>query len=423
MKIAFVHDWLFGMRGGERCLEELCRIFPEADVYTLFYRPKAISPVVNRHRIFQSFLSHLPGVERYYRHLLPILPLGLFHLSRQLRREHYDVVVSVSHCMVKNIRPRDGTRHICYCLTPARYYWDQFDVYFSGNALRPLIHPVIRILRAWDRKAAQPNTEYVAISRFVAERMRTVLGVEASVIYPPVRTDWIPTAPPGEAGCGFICVNALVPYKRVRLVVEAFNQLGEPLHVIGKGPELSELRRIARENIRFTEYLDEAGLARAYREAKALVFAAEEDFGIIPLEVQAAGRPVICFGSGGALETVVSEGNERTGVFFSEPSVPAIVETIKRFLQEEERFSREACLKNAERFSVAQFRTQVGELVCPGRRFLHGGGLSREVVAEALGAERRETNGAVPPGANQSPGANGRAAQEKGNAEETFPVV
>ncbi len=364
MRVALVHDWLFGMRGGERCLEALCEMFPAADVYTLFYRPKRISATVNRHRIFPGILSALPGVEKYYRYLLPLFPFAIKDLSRRLRKREYDLVISVSHCVVKNIRPREGTPHLCYCLTPARYFWDQFDAYFSRSRAEPIIRPVIRVLRNWDRKAAAKNTRYVAISEFVRRRVRRALEVDSSVIYPPVRTDWITPLPQTSGtgptpGTGFLCVNALVPYKRVHLVIEAFNRLGEELTIIGDGPEFQRLKALAGENIKFIKYLDEKDLATAYASTKALVFAAEEDFGIIPVEVQAAGRPVICFSGGGALETVVVDGSSRTGLLFRDAKADSIAEAVQGFLRDERQFSADNCIRNAARFSGETFKTAI----------------------------------------------------------------
>ena len=346
-------------------MDELCQMFPSADIYTLFYRPQRISATINCHRIFSSFLSRIPGVEKFYRHLLPIYPLAVRDLSRQLKKHDYDLVISVSHCVVKNIQPKASTPHLCYCLTPARYFWDQFDAYFSRSILQAPIRAIIERLRIWDKKAAVAGTRYVAISSFIQDRIRRVLNQESTVVYPPVRSDWIQPRGEGEPGEGFLCVNALVPYKRVELIVQAFNILGEPLLIVGDGPELAELQAQAKENIKFIRHLDDSALAEAYRGCKALVFAAVEDFGIIPVEVQAAGRPVICLAAGGALETVrgpdrVSVGmGSATGMFFSEPSAAAIVETIYEFLRHEAEFSLEACLLNAETFSVERFRKEI----------------------------------------------------------------
>lgn len=360
------------MRGGEKCLEELCRMYPSADVYTLFYRPRRISSTINCHRVTSSFLSSLPLVEKYYRHLLPLFPFALWTLSRKLRRQDYDLVISVSHCVVKNIQPKKGTPHLCYCLTPARYFWDQFDAYFSKSLFQLPIRKIIEWLRDWDKRSAAAGTRFVAISRFIAQRIEKVLGEASNVVYPPVRNDWLEPREAGELGKGFLCVNALVPYKRVDLIVEAFNELGEELTIVGDGPELAELQGRAKENIKFIRYLDEKELAKAYRSAKALVFAAVEDFGIIPVEVQAAGRPVLCYGEGGSLETVIGirkdtepyrisdrdrlGDGDATGIFFLEPTPKAIVETVRSFLRQESAFTREACLANAEKFSVSRFQ-------------------------------------------------------------------
>lgn len=351
MRVAFVHDWLLGMRGGERVLEVLCEMFPEADVYTLFYNRQNVSEKINSHKISTSLLNRLPGVEGYYRTLLPLFPFATRFLSKKIRAQNYDIVISVSHCAAKNIRLSKDTFHLCYCLTPMRYVWDKYQDYFAKHRFERVIRLIARYLRSWDRKSAKRVDKFVCISEFIEERVFNVYKEEAKVIYPPVASDWICKRESTEVGLGFLCANALVPYKNTQYIVEAFNQLGLPLTVVGKGPELENLKSIAKENICFIEHLSDFELAKIYRKSKALVFAAEEDFGMIPVEVQAAGRGVICYAKGGSLETV----SPKTGVFFYELSAKSIAQAVLVFLEREQDISRDACTAQAEKFSKEVF--------------------------------------------------------------------
>lgn len=357
------------MRGGERCLEVICSLFPGCDIYTLFHDPSGISETINRHRIIPSRLNFLPGASGAYRHLLPFYDLGIRDLSAKLRREGaapkgsalqgYDLVISVSHCVAKNIRVPESVPHLCYCLTPMRYLWDQYDAYFSGRPLEPIIRLVLSGLRRVDVECSRRVDRYLAISNFIRDRIKRCYGAESEVVYPPVRTDWIeaavtPSAPPA-ADSRFICVSALVPYKNVHLVVEAFNRMGLPLDLIGTGPEESRLRALAGPAIRFIGAVTDSELARRYSEAKGLVFAAVEDFGMVPVEVQAAGRPVIALGRGGALETVIGSGPNKTGLFFPEATPESIIQAVEDFMGRQSEFSVDNCLNQGRSFSSARF--------------------------------------------------------------------
>lgn len=351
MRVAFVHDWLLGMRGGERVLEVLCEAFPEADIYTLFYKPENIRETINAHKIFSSFLNKLPSVEGYYRTLLPFFPLATRLLSKKIRAGNYDLVISVSHCAAKNVRLSKSSYHLCYCLTPMRYIWDKYEDYFSAHRFEKIIRLIAKDLRNWDKQFSKGVDEFVCISEFIKERIASVYNRDSTVIYPPVTTNWIRARESNEEGKGFLCANALVPYKNTKYVVEAFNQLGLPLTIVGKGPELENLKSIAKDNIRFIECLSDSDLAEIYRKSKALVFAAEEDFGMIPVEMQAAGRPVICYAKGGSLETVC----KNTAVFFYELSAKSIAQAVLVFLEREKDISGEACILQASKFSKEVF--------------------------------------------------------------------
>lgn len=387
-RVALLHDWLLGMRGGERCLEVLVDLFPEADIYTLFHRPNSVVPSIEARLRGVSRLGRLPGVGAYYRHLLPIYGLGTRDLSRQLAQQHYDLVISVSHCVAKNVAVPPGAIHLCYCLTPMRYIWDKYDDYFADHWGEPAIRRLVEPLRAADREGAAGVHRFVAISDFVRARIQRLYGVDADVIYPPVRTDWISPRVSGERGSGFLVVNALVPYKNTDLIVDAFNTLGYPLTIVGRGPEERELRRRARSNIRFIPAASDEQLAALYRSADALVFAAEEDFGMTPVEALAAGRPVICYARGGVLETVPPRVKDPVGVHFSELSPEAICEAVEQFVHRQDEFTVDNCTSQAEVFSLTRFVSELSSV-------LTQLGFVGAIADDAVSLRRSITGGAV----------------------------
>ena len=334
-KVALVHDWLTGMRGGEKVLEAACALFPEAEIYTLIHRPEQISDLINSRRIHVSWLNFLPGVGRYYRYLLPLMPWAIesFDLG------DYDLVLSSNHCVAKGIRltPRPGRRptlHVCYCHTPMRYVYDQFQDYFADGSRRwmrfgaELLRPA---LVRWDKKSSRRVDAFVANSENVRERIRKTYGRDAAVIYPTVGTDFF-CRPPGQAKSErapyYLISGALVPYKRVDLAIAACRKLGVPLKVAGVGTEGARLRELARgASVEFLGWQSDEALRELYRHCEAFLFPADEDFGIAPVEAMACGRPVIAYKKGGALETVV-EGV--TGVFFEMQTAAALAEAMTR---------------------------------------------------------------------------------------------
>lgn len=371
MKVALVHDWLTGMRGGERCLEAFINLYPNADVFTLLHIPGSTSALIDERVRGTSFLNSLPKVQRYYRGLLPLYPAAIKGFSFS----GYDLVVSLSHAAAKNIAVPADVPHISYCFTPMRYIWDQAYTYFGS--LTPPLWPLLTQLRRWDVEGSNGVTHFVAISKFIEARIRCFYRRRSIVIAPPVDTSWIAPSDgtPGEA---FLYAGALVPYKRPDLVVEAFNKLGEKLYVVGTGPELAKLKSLAASNITFTGYVSDNELSEYYRRCRALVFPAKEDFGMIPVECMAAGRPVIGLNSGGLAETVkgvkvgspLEEFEGATGVFLKDredPSVSSLVEAVAFFMKHEERFVSSACLERASLFSPATFeqkwRSLVSEIV------------------------------------------------------------
>lgn len=402
MKVALVHDWLTGLRGGEKCLEAFTRIYPDADIFTLVHEPGTTSARLDErvHRV--SFLNRLPGASSKYRIFLPLFPRA----ARSFSFEGYDLVISLSHAAVKNIVVPEGVPHLCYCFTPMRYIWDQAWSYLG--ALTPLAWPLITHLREWDVAGSDRVSHFIAISRFVAARIRRFYHRQASVIFPPVDTSWISPAQPGTRGEAFLYAGALVPYKRVDVIISAFNRLGERLWIVGDGPQYRALKRAAGPNIEFMGRVDDPGLAEFYRRSRALVFPAREDFGMVPVESLAAGRPVIALGSGGCRDTIAGipswepsaynggsglrvsgQGSKQgsdgpSGVFFSRRPLSAeqghlrqsdgdgapmydlsrgVEAAVRFFIEHEGEFSVESCVKRAAMFSPAVFEASWNELL------------------------------------------------------------
>jgi len=363
-RVALVHDWLTGLRGGERVLQAICEMYPEADVFTLVHLPGSCGPVIESRRITTSFLQRLPASQTRYRHYLPLFPLAIESLDLR----GYDLVISTSHAVAKGCRPAPGARHIAYVHTPMRYVWDQFDAYFGRDRVGPLTraaaHLVAPWLRRWDVRSTKRAHGLIANSRFVSQRMARVWGRAAdAVVYPPVETSRfrpatdLPAAERGPGGYALI-VSALVPYKRIELAVQAFNRLGRKLIVAGDGPELSRLAALAGPTVRFLGGVPHEELPQLYARASFFVLPGEEDFGIAPVESQSAGRPVLALGRGGALETVVPG---RTGLFFEKPAVESLLTGIA----EMDRFAPvadpDAIRAHAERFAAPRFKRELRE--------------------------------------------------------------
>jgi glycosyltransferase involved in cell wall biosynthesis len=362
MKIALVHDWLTGMRGGERVLEVLCERFPGAEVFTLVHVPGSVSPTIERQPIHTSFIQRLPFVRRHYRVYLPLFPTAV----ERFRFDGFDFALSVSHCCVKSILHPPGVPHLCYCLTPMRYAWDQFDAYFGPARIGALgtrvMRPVMARMAKWDRETAGRADRYIAISHYVAGRISRYYNREAIVVYPPVNTAFFtPTAAPAERFA--LVVSALVPYKRIELAIDACRQAHIPLKIVGDGPEREALERRAAGSADFLGRRSDEDVRGLYRRAGVVLFPGEEDFGIVPLEAQACGRPVVALGRGGALETVV-EGT--TGALVGEPSTAAFADAIARTLSG--RFDSGAIRRHAEGFSRERFGDRMAALVAGGAR-------------------------------------------------------
>jgi len=356
MRIALVHDWLTGMRGGEKVLSCLCRLLPQADILTLIHVPGACDARIERMRIIGSVLNELPGVRHYYRYLLPLMPLAI----ERLDATGYDLIISSSHCVAKGVIGSPSALHVCYCYTPMRYAWAQQNIYadtlgWSGLALKAFSG----YLRAWDIRSAQHVDYFLASSRNVAQRIWQTYHRHAEVIYPPIDTEFF--TPLGEDREDFyLMVSALAPYKRVDQAVLAFTRLGRPLKIIGSGQQLAKLRRQVPKNVEFLGWQSNEVVRDCYRRCRALVFPGEEDFGLVPLEAMACGAAVIAYGAGGALETVIDISQEAasqapTGLLYASGTVEGLASAIRRFEQMEKRFEPEHMVAWARRFSPATF--------------------------------------------------------------------
>jgi glycosyltransferase involved in cell wall biosynthesis len=359
-RVALVHDWLTGMRGGERCLEVFCELFPEAPLYTLVHVPGSVSAVIERRRIVTSFVQRLPRAASHYRRYLPLFPAAV----RGFDLAGYDLVISLSHCAAKAVRRPAGALHLSYCFSPMRYVWDLYDDYFGARAsvaVRALMPPIAAALRAWDRRTDGVDA-FVAISQHIADRIRRVYGRSADVIYPPVDTArFRPVARPDDF---YLVVAALVPYKRIDLAVAAANRLRRRLLVVGSGPEARRLRALAGPTVEFVGWRPDAEVADLYARCRAVLFPAVEDYGIVPLEAAAAGRPTIALARGGALETMIGLGRAEappTALFFEDQTEAAMTKAILDFEAAEHRFDPAALRARAAEFDTAMFRRRVRE--------------------------------------------------------------
>ena len=357
MKLAIVHDWLTGMRGGEKALEVVCERFPDAEIFTLVHVRGSVSPAIERLRIHTSFVQRLPRVKDFYRRYLPLFPTAI----EQFSFDRFDRIVSLSHCCAKSVVHPARVAHLCYCLTPMRYAWDQFEAYFGadriGRAPSALMRPVMARLARWDRDTAGRADRYVAISHYVAGRIRRYYNRQATVVYPPVDTDFFhPDSTPPERFA--LVVSALVPYKRIDVAIAACARAGVPLTIVGEGPERTALERSTGGSTTFLGRVSDEAIRDLYRRAAVALLPGEEDFGIVPLEAQACGRPVVALGRGGALETVK---HGETGLLVDDLSPAAFADAIGDALGR--RFDAAAIRAHAAQFSRTRFADQIATLV------------------------------------------------------------
>lgn len=311
IRAGLCHDWLTGMRGGERVLELLADHYPEAPLYTLIHNQGSVSDRIESHPIHTSPLQRVPGIFDHYRNFLPFMPW----MARSWKPSpELDVVISTSHCVAKAIRTAPSTKHVCYCFTPMRYAWLFQEEYFPHPLKRAVLSPILAALRHWDKATIDRVDRFVAISEHVRERIQTFYGREADVVYPPTDTDYFTPDDTPREEFDFL-ISAMVPYKKVDLAIQAYTECGHPLKVMGSGSGLEDLKKMAGPNIEFLGRQPDDVLRDCYRRCRFLLFPGEEDYGIVPVEAMACGTPVIAFGRGGATETVE---NGVSGVFFEE---------------------------------------------------------------------------------------------------------
>ena len=368
LRVAIIHYWWVKFRGGERVVEALAGMFPQADIFTLLLDPEALPPWLRARKITTSFLQSIPGIKSHYRKFLPLFPLAL----EQFDLKDYDLVISSESGAAKGVLTRPHTCHICYCHTPMRYIWDMYSQYRGGEGMGPFSRLVFSLsahyLRLWDYAAAARVDYFVANSENVADRIFKHYRRRATVINPPVAVSagFISS----QVEDYYLVVGQLVDYKRVDLAIEACNRLGRPLRIIGEGEEYPRLRRLAGPTVEFLGHVPDQEVRENYARCRALLFPGEEDFGIVPVEAQSFGRPVIAFGRGGALETVVGSfpkdpclPETSTGVFFGEQSAHSLAESIRFFESNESRFSPAFIRGRAGRFDESRFKNQLGAFI------------------------------------------------------------
>jgi glycosyltransferase involved in cell wall biosynthesis len=364
MRVAVVHDWLVTYAGSERVLEQILHIYPDADLFTLCdFLPNDQRKFIGGRRVMTSFIQDLPLARRHYRKYLPLMPLAI----EQFDFSSYDLVISSSHAVAKGVLTGPDQMHVSYVHSPMRYAWDMQHQYLRESdlengpmswATRWLLHKA----RIWDVRTAFGVDLWLSNSKFIARRVKKIYGCTSRVIYPPV--DTMRFIPVEEKHDFYLTASRMVPYKRVGLIVEAFGKMPDRrLVVVGDGPDLPRIRAMAAPNVTVLGYLPERDLQDIMGKAKAFVFAAEEDFGITLVEAQACGTPVIAYGKGGALESVIADGEEPTGIFFPVQAVGSLCAAVELFARESGRFKASSCRRNAERFSIERFRKEMCQVV------------------------------------------------------------
>lgn len=346
-RVVLGHDWLTGMRGGERVLTHFCEAFPDSPLVTLLSNPSSVSEIIRNRKIITSYLQHIPGIARNYRKMLPLMGSA----ARSVKVPEGDLLLTTSSCVAHAFSPPPGMKMICYCFTPMRYAW-LFSKEYLGPFKAAVAAPYLAYLRHWDKKHTREVTRFVAISEHVRDRIKKFYGRDSDVVYPPVDTDrCTPACDGGEGNGGYdLIVSALVPYKKVDLAVKAYTALGYPLKIVGVGSEAAKIAAGAGPNVEFLGWKSDDDVLELYRNCRMLVFPGEEDYGIVPLEAMACGKPVIAFGRGGATETVV--GGE-TGIFFAEQTVEALRNAVEEGAAA--KWDRGAIRARAEKFGVGQF--------------------------------------------------------------------
>lgn len=359
MKVAIVHDWLTGMRGGEYVLEAIAELYPQAELFTLLYVPGKIAPHLTTLKRHTSWLQKVPSAASKYRHFLPLMPSMIegFDLTG------FDLIISSSHCVAKGIRKPKGSVHVSYVHAPMRYMWDRYDDYFGpGRASLPvrLAASLLRPrLQDWDRRVSQVDRVdcLISNSHFIAEQVKKAYARESQVIYPFADLSRFTSA--RKPGRHYLMVGAFAPYKRIDLAIDAFNQLGLPLLVVGDGQENERLKKRAKSNIEFLGSLSNAAIADLYSKCRAFIFPGLEDFGITPVEAMASGAPVVAYGVGGASETVTS----KTGILFKPQTVEALMSAVNQMESDHPRFLEQECRTQAALFTKERFQDEFSKAV------------------------------------------------------------
>ena len=361
-RIAVVHEWLASYAGSEKVVEQILSIYPNADLYSLVnFLPEELRHFIRHKHVKTSFIQQLPFAKRYFRNYLPLMPTAI----EQFDLSHYDLVISSHHAVAKGILTRPDQLHISYVHTPLRYGWELQHQYLrqAGLTRGPksvLTRAVLHYLRLWDVASANRVDRYIANSRYVARRIEKTYRRTAEVVYPPVDTEWFKGKSEKVREDFYLVVSRFVPYKRVDLAIAAFNELGLPLVIIGDGASRKALQKMAAPNIRFLGEQTDSVVSNHMQRCRGFIFPPEEDFGITPVEAQAAGAPVIAYAKGGQAETVL---HERTGLLFSHQTVESLVHSVKRLQASVDQFETARLIENAERFSIAQFQMQFENFV------------------------------------------------------------
>ena len=358
IRVALVHDWLTGMRGGEKVLEAIAELYPAATLHTLLQVRGSVSREIERHRVRRSFVQWLPGAARHYRQYLPLFPTAI----EQFDFDGCDLVISTSHCAVKSVVVPGRARHLCYCHSPMRYAWDQFEAYFGseqvGRVRHRLLRPILARLARWDAETAARVDRFVANSQYVAGRIGRYYNRVASVVHPPVDTDFFQPAPARPSAPFLLVVSALVPYKRLDLAIHAAALARLPLRIVGRGPEEARLRRLAGPDVEFSGWLTDEQVRTMYQECTAVLMPGVEDFGMVPVEAQACGRPVVALAEGGALETVI---DGVTGVLVREPDSNAFAAAVRDLVARP--LDPAVIRRHAESFSRERFKREFAAIV------------------------------------------------------------
>jgi glycosyltransferase involved in cell wall biosynthesis len=358
MRAAIIHYWLLNMRGGEKVVEALCRLLPEADIFTLYYDPARVSETIRSHRVTASFLDPL---QRHYRSLLPLAPLALERFDLR----GYDLIVSSESGPAKGVLAPAAARHVCYCHTPMRYLWELYPAYVNewtaSRWKRALIAPLANYLRLWDYSTAARVDEFIANSANVKQRIWKTYRRESQVIYPPVDVASFYSKPAEDY---YLIVAELVAYKRIDSAVRWAARTGRRLRIVGEGPEFSRLRALARPNIEFCGRVSDDELRELYARCRAFLMPGEEDFGMTPVEALASGKPVVALGRGGVLESVPVE-NPLGGVFYSEPAEDQLAAAIHTLERMEPRNAPQQLQASVARFSEEEFARQMQQVLIP----------------------------------------------------------